>query len=99
MLTWVMLFSGTSNRVCQDLMAIRLEGTFVSVHSQNNPQLLFSMCGFEVQILLKIQTLGGEQSLLKDAIWNLTDKQIKECTAQAFLCVSDPLNIINQATF
>ncbi|KAJ3817018.1 U5-snRNA binding site 2 of PrP8-domain-containing protein [Lentinula raphanica] len=48
-------------------------------------ELLFSMCGFEVRILSKIRTMSGEQSSLKDAVWNLT----KERTAQAFLRVSD----------
>ena len=65
------------------------EDTFVSVDSQNNPQLLFSMRGFEVRILPKIRTMGGEQFSLKDAAWNLTNEQTKECTAQAFLRVSD----------
>jgi U5-snRNA binding site 2 of PrP8 len=39
----------------------------VSIYSRDNPQLLFSMSGFEVQILPKIQTMGGEQYFLKDA--------------------------------
>ena len=33
--------------------------------------------------------MGGEQFSLKDAVWNLTNKQTKEHTAQAFLHVSD----------
>jgi pre-mRNA-processing factor 8 len=44
------------------------------------------MCGFEVCILSKIR---GEQFSLKDAVWNLTNEQTKERTAQAFLRVSD----------
>jgi pre-mRNA-processing factor 8 len=46
--------------------------------------------------------MGVEQFSLKDAVWNLTNEQTKERTAQAFLRVSDdgePLNIIDQATF
>jgi pre-mRNA-processing factor 8 len=73
----------------RSLMTIEWFDTFVSVYSQNNPQLLFSMCGFEVRILPKIRTTGGEQFSLKDAVWNLTNEQTKERTAQAFLCVSD----------
>ena len=79
---------------------IEWEDTFVSVYSQNKLQLLFSMRGFEVRILPKIQTMGRGQFSLKDAVWNLTNEQTKECTAQAFLRVSDdgePLKIINQA--
>ncbi|THU79056.1 hypothetical protein K435DRAFT_973288 [Dendrothele bispora CBS 962.96] len=56
---------------------------------KDNPQLLFSMCGFEVRILPKIRTTSGEQFSLKDAVWNLTNEQTKERTAQAFLRVSD----------
>jgi pre-mRNA-processing factor 8 len=47
------------------------------------------MCGFEVRILPKIRTMGGEQFSLKDSVWNLTNEQTKERTAQAFLRVSD----------
>ncbi|KAL4062246.1 U5-snRNA binding site 2 of PrP8-domain-containing protein [Scleroderma citrinum] len=47
------------------------------------------MSGFEVHILPKIRMLDGDQFLLKDAVWNLTNEQTKEHTAQAFLHVSD----------
>ena len=49
-------------------MTIEWEDTFISVYSQNNPQLLFSMCEFEIHILPKIWTMSGEQFFLKDAI-------------------------------
>ncbi|THU76383.1 hypothetical protein K435DRAFT_813450, partial [Dendrothele bispora CBS 962.96] len=42
-----------------------------------------------IRILPKIRTTSGEQFSLKDAVWNLTNEQTKECTAQAFLRVSD----------
>ena len=54
--------------VKQNLPRSLTEDTFVNVYSQNNPQLLFSMRGFEVRILPKIGTMGGEQFLLKDAV-------------------------------
>ncbi|OCH83559.1 hypothetical protein OBBRIDRAFT_892190 [Obba rivulosa] len=47
------------------------------------------MCGFEVRILPKIQTVGDEQFSLKDAVWSLANAQTKERTAQAFLRASD----------
>lgn len=71
------------------LTTIEWEDTFVSVFSKDNPQLLFSMCGFEVRILPKIRTMSGEQFSLKDTVWNLTNEKTKERTAQAFLRVSD----------
>jgi len=36
------------------------EDTFVSIFFKYNPRLLLSMCGFEVRILSKIRTMGGE---------------------------------------
>ncbi len=47
------------------------------------------MSGFEIRILPKIRTMSGEQYSLKDGVWNLTNEQTKERTAQAFLRVSD----------
>jgi pre-mRNA-processing factor 8 len=44
------------------------------------------MSSFEVHIL---PTISGEQFSLKDAVWYLTNKQAKECTALALQCVSD----------
>jgi pre-mRNA-processing factor 8 len=44
----------------RSLTTIEWEDTFVSVFSKYNPRLLFSMCGFEVRILSKIRTMGGE---------------------------------------
>ena len=37
----------------------------------------------------KMRTMGREQYSLKGAVWNLTNEQTKERTAQAFLRVSD----------
>ncbi|THU87824.1 hypothetical protein K435DRAFT_918426 [Dendrothele bispora CBS 962.96] len=53
-----------------------------AVFWNDNTQLLFSMCGFEVRILPKIRTTSGEQFSLKDAVWNLTNEQTKECVQQ-----------------
>lgn len=83
------VFRNIKQRLLRSLTAIEWEDTFVSVYSQNNPQLLFSMCGFKVRILPKIRTMSGEQFSLKHAVWNLTNEQTKERTAQAFLRVSD----------
>ena len=88
------VFWNIKQRLPWSLTTIEWEDTFVSVYSQNNPQLLFSMCGFEIRILPKIRTMSGEQFSLKYAIWNLTNEQTKERTAQAFLRVSDEGNSI-----
>jgi len=60
----------------------------MSIYLYDNPQLLFLMSGFKVWILPKIWIMGREQYSLKDAVWNLTNKQLKEQTAQAFLHIS-----------
>ncbi|KAG1765663.1 ribonuclease H-like domain-containing protein [Suillus occidentalis] len=83
------VFWNVENSLPRSLTTIEWEETFVGVYSKDNPQLLFSMCGFGVHILSKIRTMGGEQFSLKDAVWNLTNEQTKERTAQAFLRVSD----------
>lgn len=83
------VFWNIKQRLPRSLTTVEWEDTFVSVFSKDNPQLLFSMCGFEVRILPKIRTMSGEQFSLKDAVWNLTNEQTKERTAQAFLRVSD----------
>ena len=89
------VFWNVKQSLPRSLTTIEWEDTFVSVYSQNNPQLLFSMCGFEIRILPKIRTMSGEQFSLKDAVWNLTNEQTKERTAQAFLRVSDDGKSIN----
>ncbi|KAI0338909.1 pre-mRNA-processing-splicing factor [Trametopsis cervina] len=83
------VFWNVKQSLPRSLTTIEWEDTFVSVYSKDNPQLLFSMCGFEVRILPKIRTTSGEQFSLKDSVWNLTNEQTKERTASAFLRVSD----------
>lgn len=76
------------NRLPRSLTTIEWEDTMVSVYSKDNPQLLFSMCKFEVRILPKIRNTVDQFSL-RDGVWNLTNEQTKERTAQAFLRVSE----------
>ncbi|KAK8864279.1 pre-mRNA-processing-splicing factor 8 [Kwoniella newhampshirensis] len=83
------VFWNVKNSLPRSLTTIEWDETFVSVYSRDNPQLLFSMCGFEVRILPRIRTQHGEQYSLKDGVWNLTQESTKERTAQAFLRVSD----------
>ena len=83
------VFWNVKNSLPRSLTTIEWDDTFVSVYSKDNPQLLFSMCGFEVRILPRSRTQNGEQYSLKDGVWNLTQESTKERTAQAFLRVSD----------
>ena len=83
------VFWNVKNSLPRSLTTIEWEDTFASVYSKDNPQLLFSMCGFEVRILPKVRTVNNEQYKLNDAVWNLTNESTKERTAQAYLRVSD----------
>ncbi|KAJ7100322.1 pre-mRNA-processing-splicing factor 8 [Mycena crocata] len=68
------VFWNVKQSLPRSLTTIEWEDTFVGVYSQNNPQLLFCICGFRIRILPKIRTTSGEQFSLKDALWNLTDE-------------------------
>ncbi|KAI9159759.1 hypothetical protein LWI28_001679 [Acer negundo] len=46
---------GYENRLPRSITTLEWENSFVSVYSKDNPNLLFSMCGFEVRILPKIR--------------------------------------------
>ncbi|KAI8848655.1 pre-mRNA processing factor 8 [Chytridium lagenaria] len=82
------VFWDIKNRLPRSLTTIEWEESFVSAYSRDNPNLLFSMSGFEVRILPKIRSVS-EEFTLKEAVWNLINEQTKERTAQAFLRVDD----------
>lgn len=91
---FLLFFSGRAvfwdikNRLPRSVTTIQWEGSFVSVYSKDNPNLLFNMCGFECRILPKCRTTAGENKQ-KDGIWNLQNEVTKERTAQCFLRVDD----------
>jgi pre-mRNA-processing factor 8 len=82
------VFWEVKNRLPRSLTTLDWNSGFVSVYSRDNPNLLFSMCGFEVRILPKARSLtdGFAQ---KDGVWALQNELTKERTAQAFLRVDD----------
>eukprot|EP01094_Clydonella_sp_ATCC50884_P020124 TRINITY_DN4106_c0_g1_i1.p2 TRINITY_DN4106_c0_g1~~TRINITY_DN4106_c0_g1_i1.p2 ORF type:complete len:2322 (-),score=1069.03 TRINITY_DN4106_c0_g1_i1:351-7316(-) len=82
------VFWELKNRLPRSMTTLEWDESFVSVYSKDNPNLLFSMCGFEVRILPKLRTFN-EQFLHKDGVWNLQNENTKERTAQAFLRVDD----------
>ncbi|XP_022147233.1 pre-mRNA-processing-splicing factor 8A [Momordica charantia] len=83
------VFWDMKNRLPRSITTLEWENSFVSVYSKDNPNLLFSMCGFEVRILPKIRMSQEAFSNLKDGVWNLQNEQTKERTAVAFLRVDD----------
>lgn len=82
------VFWDLKNRLPRSITTIEWDDTFVSVYSRDNPNLLFSMCGFEVRILPKIRN-QNEEFPVKDSVWSLVDNTTKERTAHAFLQVAE----------
>ncbi|KFA52836.1 hypothetical protein S40293_00910 [Stachybotrys chartarum IBT 40293] len=82
------VFWDLKNRLPRSVTTIDWDESFVSVYSRDNPNLLFSMCGFEVRILPKIRNQNGEFPV-KDNVWSLVDNTTKERTAHAFLQVTE----------
>lgn len=82
------VFWDLKNRLPRSVTTIEWDDTFASVYSRDNPNLLFSMCGFEVRILPKIRNMN-EEFQVKDSVWSLVDNTTKERTAHAFLQVTE----------
>ncbi|KAF3386460.1 Pre-mRNA-processing-splicing factor 8 [Penicillium rolfsii] len=82
------VFWDLKNRLPRSITTIDWDDTFASVYSKDNPNLLFSMSGFEVRILPKIRNQNEEFSV-KDSVWSLVDSSTKERTAHAFLQVTE----------
>ena len=82
------VFWDLKNRLPRSVTTIEWDDTFASVYSKDNPNLLFSMSGFEVRILPKIRNMN-EEFQVKDSVWSLVDNTTKERTAHAFLQVTE----------
>lgn len=81
------VFWDLKNRLPRSVTTIDWDDSFVSVYSRDNPNLLFSMSGFEVRILPKVRNQNDEFPV-KDSVWSLVDNTTKERTAHAFLQVT-----------
>ncbi|KAK6202977.1 NUC071 domain-containing protein [Scheffersomyces amazonensis] len=75
-----------AGRIPSSLGSISWDDTYASVYSRDNPNLLFSMCGFEVRILPKSRATSQGSST--EGVWDLIDHTTKERTARAYLRVS-----------
>ncbi|EEH11039.1 mRNA splicing protein PRP8 [Histoplasma capsulatum G186AR] len=82
------VFWDLKNRLPRSITTIEWDDTFASVYSKDNPNMLFSMCGFEVRILPKIRNQNDEFQV-KDSVWSLANNTTKERTAYAFLQVTE----------
>ncbi|ELP90364.1 pre-mRNA-processing-splicing factor, putative [Entamoeba invadens IP1] len=82
------VFWDLQNRLPRSLTTMKWEDSCVTVYSQDNPNTLFTMCGFEVRILPKCRANEEEFSMREDA-WELQNSESMEKTAHAFLKVSN----------
>lgn len=76
-----------SRRLPRSIIDLKWENTLASVYSIDNPNLLFTMCGFEIRILPNCRTNESKPS--KEGVWDLIDQKTKEVTAKAFLQVTE----------
>lgn len=80
------IFWEMEGRIPSSLALLKWSSSFVSVYSKDNPNLLFTMCGFEVRILPKCR--ADEVISTGEGVWDLLDDNTKERTAKAYLKVS-----------
>ncbi|ODQ79585.1 hypothetical protein BABINDRAFT_171747 [Babjeviella inositovora NRRL Y-12698] len=80
------VFWEVQGRIPRSLASIEWADTLASVYSRDNPNLLFTMCGFEVRILPKCRAETGSS---KEGVWDLVDDRTKERTAKTFLQVTE----------
>jgi pre-mRNA-processing factor 8 len=64
------VFWDMKNRLPRSVTTLDWDNSFVSVYSRDNPNLLFSMAGFEVRILPKIRMASeGFANKVREAVW------------------------------
>ncbi|SPO42226.1 uncharacterized protein PSFLO_07709 [Pseudozyma flocculosa] len=81
------IFWTVKNSLPRSLTTIEWDDTLCLVYSKDNPNLLFSMAGFEVCMLPKARQ--GDVDTTRNAIWPLVAAASGERTATAYLRVSD----------
>ncbi|KAK2962369.1 putative Pre-mRNA-processing-splicing factor 8 [Blattamonas nauphoetae] len=82
------VFWELKNRLPRSITTLQWDNTFVSVYSKDNPNLLFSMCNFDIRILPKCRMFDQELQQ-RDGVWSLQNETTKERTAQAFIRVDE----------
>ncbi|EPQ28314.1 uncharacterized protein PFL1_04141 [Pseudozyma flocculosa PF-1] len=81
------VFWTVKNSLSRSLTTIEWDDTLCSVYSKDNPNLLFSMAGFEVRMLPKARQ--GDVDTTCDGVWPLVAAASGERTTTAYLRVSD----------
>ncbi|KAK8799610.1 hypothetical protein WA158_006158 [Blastocystis sp. Blastoise] len=83
------VFWEMKSRIPRSITTFEWDNSFVCVYSQDNPNLLFNMCQFEVRILPCCRMSAYDHIGDKDGVWLLTDERTKATTAQAYLQVDE----------
>ncbi|OWB80202.1 hypothetical protein B5S32_g4460 [[Candida] boidinii] len=73
-------------RVPRSLATLEWDETLASVYSKDNPNVLFSMCGFEIRIIPIVRI--NEVTSSSESVWDLIREDTKECVAKAYLQVT-----------
>ncbi|EKX72952.1 pre-mRNA splicing factor prp8 family member protein [Theileria equi strain WA] len=74
-------------RLPRSITTLEWSDSFVSVYGKDNPNLLFSMCGFEVRMLPRVRSSKMASQL--EATWKLQNEKTKELAATAYLRVDE----------
>lgn len=82
------VFWDLEGRLPRALVTVDWEDTLASVYSKDNPNLLFTMCGFDVRILPRIRA-NENISSSSEGVWDLVNDETKERTAKLFLQVTE----------
>ena len=88
-------FWNIKNRLPRAITTVEWDNSFVSVYSKDNPNLLFSMCNFEVRIFPKCRSPEGTKFIHRDGVWNLQNNETKELTAQVYLRVTQTARMLS----
>ena len=73
-------FWNIKNRLPRAITTVEWDNSFVSVY-KDNPNLLFSMCNFEVRIFPKCRSPEGTKFIHRDGVWNLQNNERTHCSS------------------
>ena len=79
------VFWDLKNRLPRSLTTLEWDNSFVSVYSKDNPNLLFSMAGFEVRILPKIRMASEGFASKVSLRWTLNPARIVMLDSSTFV--------------
>ncbi|KAI3472501.1 hypothetical protein Pfo_030827 [Paulownia fortunei] len=73
------------NRLPRNITTLKWENNFVSDYSNDNPNLFFSMCGYEVRILPEIRMTQEDLSNTKDEWKSVVRASLAICKIKKYI--------------